>query len=81
MKHDFIPEVPSHRFTHQHFRLVHLLSNLSDTGLLAVLYSKVTGASCNLKEEVPQHLHASLRQVDLRVKLRSVQLLLLVSDA
>ncbi len=67
-------------FTHQHFRLVHFFSDLVDAGLLAVLYGEVIRASCNLEQEGTQHLHASLRQVDFRVKLCPIQLLLFVSN-
>lgn len=66
---------------HQHFGLVHLLPDLAEAGLLPVLDGEVTGAACDLKQKVTQHLHASLRQVHLGVELRAVQLLLLVSDA
>lgn len=66
--------------THQHFRLVYFFSDLTDAGLLAALYGEVTRAARNLKHEVTQDLHASLRQVDLRMKLRPIQLFLLVGD-
>lgn len=66
--------------SHQHFRLVYFFSDLIDAGLLAVLYGEVTRASCDLEQEGAQHLHASLRQVDFRVKLRPIQLLLFVSN-
>lgn len=68
------------RFTHQHFRLVYFFFDVADADLLAVLYGKIIRASCNLEQEVTQHLDASLRQVDLGVKLCPVQLLLFVSN-
>ena len=68
-------------FTHQNFRLVYFVFDLVDADLLAILYGEITRASCDLEQEVTQHLDASLRQVDLGVKLCPVQLLLFVSDA
>lgn len=66
--------------SHQHFGLPDFFSNLADAGLLAVLHGEVAGASGNLEQEGPQHLHASLCQVHLGVELGTVQLLLLISD-
>lgn len=67
-------------FTYQYFRFVYFFSDFSDAVLLPVLYSEVTCASSNLKEKVAQHLHASLCQVNLRVKLCPIQFLLLISN-
>lgn len=66
--------------SHQHFGLSDFFPNLADAGLLAVLHGEVVGAPGDLKQEGPQHLHASLRQVHLGVELGPVQLLLLISD-
>lgn len=65
---------------HQHFGLVHFLADLTYAAHLPVLHGEVAGAAGDLKQEVPQHFHAPLRQVYLRVELRAVELLLLVSD-
>lgn len=65
-------------FTHQDFGFPHFFLNVTDAALLAIFYSEVTRAAGDLKEEVAQHLHASLRQVHLRVELCPVQLLLLI---
>lgn len=72
--------ITQRNFTHQYFRFVYFFSDLTDAGLLAVLYGEVTRASCDLKQEGTQHFHASLGQVHFGVKLCSVQLLLLICD-
>lgn len=65
---------------HQHFGLVHFLPDLAYAAHLPVLHGEVAGAAGDLKQEVPQHVHAPLRQIYFRVKLRPVELLLLVGD-
>ena len=75
-----LTHTPLCSFTHQHFRLVYFFSDLVYAGLLAVLYGEVTRASCDLKQEGTQHLHASLRQVDFRVKLHPIQFLLFIGN-
>lgn len=69
-----------HTFPHQHFGLVHFLTDLADAAQLPALHRKVVGAAGDLEQEVPQHVHAPLGQIYLWVKLRPVELLLLVSD-
>lgn len=65
---------------HQHFGLVHFLTYLTYAAHLPVLHGEVAGAVGDLEQEVPQHVHAPLRQIYFRVELRPVELLLLVSD-
>lgn len=68
-------------FPHQHFRLVHLLLDLPDARQLTALDGEVPGTAGDLKQEVPQHVHAPVCQIYFRVKLGAVEFLLLVSDA
>lgn len=65
---------------HQHFGLVHFLTDLAYASHLPVLHGEVAGTACDLEQEVPQHVHAPLGQIYFRVKLCPVELLLLVSD-